>query len=68
VSTIQERLASFDGDQGHEEEAEVVIHPLDGGLIQPASRAAPRSGVDGPFSGLHAGDKEKHALLPRCFF
>jgi len=64
VSTIQERLASLDGHQGHEEEAEVVIHPLDDGLLQPAPRAAPRCGVDGPCSGLNAGDKEKHALFP----
>jgi hypothetical protein len=59
---IQKRLAPLYRHHGQEKEAEVMIHPLQDGLMQPASRAALPRRIEDSGLGLNAPNEKKHNL------
>lgn len=61
---LPERGSPFYGKQGDKEQGDVVIHPLQAGLIQPARVAHPGCVIQGHGLGLYAADKKEHGLLP----
>ena len=56
----QKGIPAPDRQQGDEKEAQVVIHPLEIGLLQTARRAAARRWFQQFCSGLKPGDDKTH--------
>jgi hypothetical protein len=66
VAADQHRLAGFDPYDGDEKNAQVVIHPLEMGLIQAAPWAAPGRFIQYFDPGLDAADEQKEAGHHGC--
>jgi hypothetical protein len=62
ASADEDRLAGFNPEHRDEKNAQIVVHPLEIGLMQSAPWAAPGGFVQGFDLGLEAPDKEKKAL------
>ena len=62
--TLDKRVPLFDGNQGDKKERDVMVHPLEPGLIQSAGLAHPGGVIQGHGPGLYAANKEKHGVLP----
>jgi hypothetical protein len=60
---FQKRLPAFDGNQGNEEKAEIVIQPFPPRRRQAAVRAGPGLVVDLDFLRLHSADEDEGAPL-----
>jgi hypothetical protein len=58
----EDRLTGPDLEHRNEKNAQIVVNPLEVGLMQAAPWAAPRSFVQGFDLGLDAANKEKEAL------
>jgi hypothetical protein len=58
----EDRLAGLDLEHWDEENAQIVVHPLEIGLMKAAPRAAPGDFLQQFDLGLKAPDKEKKAL------
>ncbi|MEJ2040188.1 MAG: hypothetical protein P8X55_14840, partial [Desulfosarcinaceae bacterium] len=56
----QKRVAMLNRQQRNEKQAQVVIDPLEIGLLQTANRAAPWRRVQGFHSGLNPANEKTH--------
>jgi hypothetical protein len=66
VVADQHRLAGLDPNDGDEKNAQVVIHPLEKGLIPAAAWAAPGRLVQYFDLGLDPANKQKEAFDHGC--
>jgi hypothetical protein len=60
---FQKRLSALDGDQGNEEEADIVVQPFAPGRRQAAARARPRLVINLNFLRLHSANEDEGAPL-----
>jgi hypothetical protein len=58
---FQKRLSAFDGNQGNEEKANIMIQPLASGRRQAAGRAGPRLVVNLNLFRLHSANEDEDA-------